>query len=61
MLDWDPKGKQGPMTPLPDLVTIHQPKEDEYFRPAVAVAAAAAVVAAPVLGATDIDVPLVVA
>lgn len=58
MLDWDPKGKQGPMTPLPDLVTIHQPKEDEYFRPAVA---AAAVVAAPVLGATDIDVPLVVA
>ncbi|BBH08229.1 hypothetical protein PRUPE_7G202300 [Prunus persica] len=58
MLDWDPKGKQGPMTPLPDLVTIHQPKEDEYFRPAVA---AAAVVAPPVLGATDIDVPLVVA
>ncbi|OMO86544.1 40S ribosomal protein S3-3-like protein, partial [Corchorus olitorius] len=29
MLDWDPKGKQGPMTPLPDLVTIHPPKEDE--------------------------------
>ena len=33
MLGWDPKGKQGPMTPLPDLVTIHQPKdEDEYIR-----------------------------
>jgi small subunit ribosomal protein S3e len=36
MLDWDPKGKQGPKTPLPDLVTIHAPKdEDEYARPAV--------------------------
>ncbi|XP_050363323.1 40S ribosomal protein S3-3-like [Argentina anserina] len=30
MLDWDPKGKQGPMTPLPDLVTIHTPKEETY-------------------------------
>jgi small subunit ribosomal protein S3e len=29
MLDWDPKGKQGPMTPLPDVVTIHMPKEEE--------------------------------
>lgn len=36
MLDWDPKGKQGPTTPLPDVVTIHTPKEeDEYFRSAV--------------------------
>lgn len=34
MLDWDPKGKQGPKTPLPDLVTIHAPKdEEEYLRP----------------------------
>lgn len=33
MLDWDPKGKQGPMTPLPDLVTIHTPKEEEEYRP----------------------------
>lgn len=34
MLDWDPKGKQGPTTPLPDLVTIHAPKdEDEYLKP----------------------------
>ncbi|KAJ4958838.1 hypothetical protein NE237_025949 [Protea cynaroides] len=34
MLDWDPKGKQGPTTPLPDLVTIHPPKdEEEYARP----------------------------
>lgn len=36
MLDWDPKGKQGPMTPLPDQVTIHPPKEEEYIRPATA-------------------------
>jgi small subunit ribosomal protein S3e len=34
MLDWDPKGKQGPTMPLPDLVTIHPPKEeDELLRP----------------------------
>ncbi|XWS26617.1 hypothetical protein CRYUN_Cryun26dG0046300 [Craigia yunnanensis] len=32
MLDWDPKGKQGPTTPLPDLVTIHLPKEDEGIK-----------------------------
>lgn len=39
MLDWDPKGKQGPITPLPDLVTIHPPKEEEiYGAPPVAVA-----------------------
>lgn len=33
MLDWDPKGKVGPMTPLPDLVTIHPPKEEEEYVP----------------------------
>ncbi|WP_285167033.1 hypothetical protein, partial [Mycobacterium tuberculosis] len=34
MLDWDPKGKQGPTTPLPDVVIIHPPKdEEEYQRP----------------------------
>lgn len=39
MLDWDPKGKQGPKTPLPDIVTIHTPKEEEeYVRPAAVVA-----------------------
>ncbi|XP_062099549.1 small ribosomal subunit protein uS3x-like [Humulus lupulus] len=37
MLDWDPKGKQGPTTPLPDVITIHPPKDDEYI-PAVEVA-----------------------
>lgn len=31
MLDWDPKGKQGPTTPLPDLVTIHPPKEEDEY------------------------------
>ncbi|KAK6119643.1 hypothetical protein DH2020_046609 [Rehmannia glutinosa] len=36
MLDWDPKGKQGPTTPLPDLVTIHPPKEEEYIPQIVA-------------------------
>ncbi|KAG6538447.1 hypothetical protein ZIOFF_003569 [Zingiber officinale] len=40
MLDLDPKGKQGPTTPLPDLVPIHPPKdEEEYMRPAVLVLA----------------------
>ncbi|KAJ1421795.1 Ribosomal protein S3, C-terminal [Sesbania bispinosa] len=34
MLDRD-KGKQGPQTPLPDIVTIHAPKEEEeYTQPA---------------------------
>ncbi|KAF5458763.1 hypothetical protein F2P56_022769, partial [Juglans regia] len=41
MLDWDPKGKVGPTTPLPDLVTIHPPKEEEehFLRAPVADAA----------------------
>lgn len=53
MLDWDPKGKQGPTTPLPDLVTIHPPKEeDEYLRP---------VAVAVTLPAADIEVPVPVA
>ena len=49
MLDWDPKGKQGPTTPLPDQVTVHVPKdEDELIRP----------VSQPVLPPADIDVPV---
>merc|ERR1711907_495546 len=28
MLPWDPTGKTGPKTPLPDQVVIHEPKED---------------------------------
>lgn len=48
MLAWDPHGKQGPTTPLPDLVTIHPPKdEEEYVK--------------PTLIATDIEVPITVA
>ncbi|KAH0669856.1 hypothetical protein KY285_024157 [Solanum tuberosum] len=31
MLDWDTKEKQGPTTPLPNLVTIHPPKEEEEY------------------------------
>ncbi|GER28372.1 40S ribosomal protein S3 [Striga asiatica] len=48
MLDWDPKGKQGPVTPLPDLVTIHPPKEEEHF------------IAPPPPAATEVEVPLAV-
>jgi len=29
MLPWDPSGKQGPKNPMPDLITIHNPKEEE--------------------------------
>ena len=47
MLDWDPKGKQGPTTPLPDQVTVHVPKdEDELVRPS------------PALAPADIDPPI---
>eukprot|EP00798_Chlamydomonas_sp_ICE-L_P014391 gene14391-20393_t len=30
MKDWDPYGKKGPKTPMPDLVKVIEPKEDEY-------------------------------
>ena len=46
MLDWDPSGKTGPKKPLPDMVTIHEPKEDVI--PIIPELAAAAPVA-PVL------------
>ena len=29
MKEWDPSGKQGPRQPMPDLVTVLQPKEEE--------------------------------
>lgn len=29
MKDWDPSGKQGPKIPLPDVVTVHAPKEED--------------------------------
>merc|ERR1712078_661725 len=35
MLDWDPSGKMGPKDPLPDVVKVHKPKdEDEDAVPA---------------------------
>ncbi|MFS7944246.1 putative ribosomal protein S3 [Helianthus anomalus] len=33
MLDWDPTGKLGPKTPLPDNVVIHMPKDDVVALP----------------------------
>lgn len=47
MLDWDPKGKQGPTTPLPDLVTIHTPKDEEEYT-----------IPPPVVPVVDIEVPV---
>jgi len=37
MLAWDPTGKSGPKTPIPDIVTVHTPKEDQeiYGKPFV--------------------------
>jgi len=29
MKDWDPSGKQGPRNPMPDVVVVHQPKDEE--------------------------------
>ena len=29
MKEWDPSGKQGPKTPLPDIVKVHEPKDSE--------------------------------
>ena len=31
MKEWDPSGKQGPKVPLPDIVKIHEPKENEEY------------------------------
>lgn len=30
MKDWDPTGRSGPKMPMPDVVKIHEPKEDEF-------------------------------
>lgn len=37
MLDWDPTGKNGPSMPIPDVVKIHTPKDDDelYGKPFV--------------------------
>lgn len=31
MKEWDPSGKLGPKIPLPDIVKIHEPKENEEY------------------------------
>jgi hypothetical protein len=31
MKEWDPSGRQGPKTPMPDVVKIHEPKEEEVY------------------------------
>eukprot|EP00878_Enallax_costatus_P000220 GHUV01000281.1.p1 GENE.GHUV01000281.1~~GHUV01000281.1.p1 ORF type:complete len:233 (+),score=82.95 GHUV01000281.1:73-771(+) len=31
MKDWDPTGRQGPKMPLPDVVKVHEPKEEEIY------------------------------
>ena len=55
MLDWDPKGINGPKTPLPDVVSIHSPKEEEVnSAPAQVDAPAAFVPEAPL---TAVDYP----
>ena len=51
MLDWDPKGKLGPTTPLPDLVTIHPPKEEEEYMRAITA------MSAPAPAVADIEIP----
>ena len=37
MLPWDPSGKTGPKTPLPDQVIVHEPKEDAMLAPTTSV------------------------
>jgi hypothetical protein len=29
MREWDPTGRQGPKTPMPDIVKVIDPKEEE--------------------------------
>lgn len=45
MKEWDPSGRQGPKTPLPDVVVVHAPKEDESGVAQVAAGAPAAAAA----------------
>ena len=53
MLDWDPKGVNGPKTPLPDVVIIHAPKEEDVNSAPAQVAAPAALVPEAPLTAVD--------
>jgi ribosomal protein S3 len=31
MKGWDATGKEGPKKPMPDVVTIHQPKDEDFY------------------------------
>ncbi|KFK31604.1 hypothetical protein AALP_AA6G134700 [Arabis alpina] len=53
MLDWDPTGKQGPQTPLPDVVIIHAPKEEGQVKHVPVVTPAAALMQEAPLTTTD--------
>ncbi|KAF3551056.1 hypothetical protein DY000_02001671 [Brassica cretica] len=53
MLDWDPKGINGPKTPLPDVVIIHAPKEEDVNSAPAQVAAPAALTPEATLTAVD--------
>ncbi|RIA04782.1 hypothetical protein BRARA_K00952 [Brassica rapa] len=53
MLDWDPKGINGPKTPLPDVVIIHAPKEEDVSSAPATVAAPAALLPEAPLTAVD--------
>ncbi|KAF3578432.1 hypothetical protein DY000_02029912 [Brassica cretica] len=53
MLDWDPKGVLGPKTPLPDVVIIHTPKEEDVNSAPAQVAAPAALLPEAPLTAVD--------
>lgn len=33
MLPYDPRGEKGPKLPLPDVVKVHEPKEEESVVP----------------------------
>merc|ERR1712048_42879 len=39
MLDWDPSGKMGPKDPLPDVVKVHKPKDEDEDAVPVPIAA----------------------
>lgn len=56
MLDWDPKGVTGPKTPLPDVVIIHTPKEEEVNSTSTQVVAPAAALV-PEAPLTAVDYP----
>ena len=58
MKEWDPTGRVGPKTPLPDVVTLLSPKEDESGVAAVAAGAPPAAAApAPVAPAPAAAAP----